>query len=159
MRDAKREAATEAKAHAEWRVVIVRSSWHGECTHALTTDAVQRLKAAGMPDHNILMLDAPGSLEIPLLIQTAIVEKGVHGAIAFGVIVEGETHHAEMIARVSSDALMAICLSHSVPVINEILYVDAIDHARARSIGADAKGSLAADTLLHALAAQHKLRS
>ena len=159
MRDPSSSLHPAVLADPQWRIVIVRSVWHGECTQALVTDAIHRLSEAGVPSQNIVTIDASGSLEIPLLIQMAITEKHVDGAIAFGVIVQGDTHHADMIARESSHALMSISLRHSVPVINEILYVDALEDARKRSIGKEGKGALAAETLLHALAETQKLRS
>lgn len=141
-----------------WNVAVIRSIWHSECTQSLTDDAVQHLLSLGMKDRHILTLDAPGSYEIPLICKEAIKHQHVDGIIVFGIIVQGETHHAEIIANESARAIMELQMETGVPITYEILFVDSIEHAKARSIGPGGKGKLAADTLLRSLAMLRKLR-
>ncbi len=134
-----------------WKIAIVRSVWHGEMTSSLVKDAVAGLVEAGIKNENIGVIDAPGSYEIPLLCQAAL-EAGADGAIAFGIIVQGATHHARLIAEESARGIMDIQLRLKKPITYEVLFVNNEEDARARSIGPGAKGRLAATTFLSSLA-------
>jgi 6,7-dimethyl-8-ribityllumazine synthase len=149
----------KVKAQPEWKIAIVRSLWHGELTGALSADAEAALLAAGMKEDNIIFVDAPGSFEVPLLAQEAIENMQVSGVIALGVIIQGGTHHANLLAQTTATALMDVQLRTGVPVTFDILFVDTIEDARKRSTGAGGKGTLAALTLLTTLAKLSELRS
>ncbi len=149
---------TSGRINPSWRIAIIYSVWHGECTDALRDSAITELTKQGIARESILTVAAPGSFEIPLLCKTIIDGGKADGIIAFGVIVQGETHHAEMIAEQSARALMDMQLTSGVPIINEIMFVDDIEHARRRAIGTDGKGALAAQTVLKTLANLAKLR-
>lgn len=142
----------KSKVRPEWRVAIVRSLWHGELTKELSTTAMKRLLDSGLLRENIFTIEAPGSFELPLLTKTAFEKLGVDGAIVFGVIVDGQTHHAELVAREAGRGCMNLQLSVGKPVTFEILHVTNIEHAKARVFPPHGKGPLAADTLLTSLA-------
>jgi 6,7-dimethyl-8-ribityllumazine synthase len=54
--------------------------------------------------------------------------------IACGVILQGETDHAQNLSRSVTDALQRIAIEHGVPVINAVLTFDNEDQARARCL-------------------------
>ena len=149
----------KVKAQPDWKIAIVRSLWHGELTSALSADAEAALIKAGMKEDNIIFVEAPGSFEVPLLAQEAIENMQVHGVIALGVIIQGETHHARILAETTATGLMDLQLRTGVPVTFDILYVNTMEDARKRCSGAGGKGALAAHTLLTTLAKLSKLRS
>lgn len=139
-----------------WKVAIVTSVWHPECTNALRDDAVKSLIESGIPREHIALLDAPGSFEVPLLAKKLLLA-GADAVIAFGVIVQGATHHARLIAEESARACMDIQLELQKPIIYEVLFVEKIEDARTRSIGSGGKGGLAAQTTLTQLARMAEL--
>ncbi len=147
------------KADPKWKIAIVRSLWHEELTGHLATDAKSALMAAGIKEKNIKMVDAPGSFEVPLLAKRIIAKSKVNGVVALGVIVQGATHHARLLAEAASHGLMELQMETGVPVSFEILYVREIADARARAMGAGAKGGIAAKTLLSTLAKMKEMRS
>ncbi len=155
----KRPAFIGHKLSPTSRIGIVRSIWHGELTKQMEDDAATLLLAAGLREENLFRVGAPGSYEIPLLCKELIHHQKLDGVIAFGVIVQGATHHARLIAESATHALMSLQLETGVPIIDEILFVDDIEDAAARSTGDHAKGPLAARTLLHSLALLTELRS
>lgn len=134
-----------------WKIAIIRSVWYPELTASLVHDALDALVAAGIQKENVLFIDAPGSFELPLLSKHAI-EAGADGIITFGIIVQGATHHARIVAEQSAEGCMRVQLDTGKPIIYEVLYVDSVDDAKTRSIGPKAKGALAARTLLSQLA-------
>lgn len=140
-----------------WKIAVVRSVWYPELTEALVKGAMDELVAHGIPRGHILTVDAGGSYELPLLCKAAL-EAGAEGAIAFGVIVQGATHHAKLVADQSAAGCMRVQLDSGKPVVFEVLFTDSIDDARIRCIGPKGKGPLAAKTLLTQLAKLAELR-
>ncbi len=142
-----------------WKIGIVSAAWHGELTQKMAEDAKAALIVAGIDPSCIHMEVAAGSFELPLAAKWLIDTQKVAGVIAFGIIIQGETHHAELIAKSAAQGLMSLQLATGIPVINEILLVDEKTQAEERAIGPRAKGALAAHTLLHSLALGKKLHS
>lgn len=142
----------------KWKIAVVRSVWHPELTSAMASDCTKKLIALGMSTENILFIDAPGSFELPLLAKRAL-EAGADAAIVFGVIVQGETHHADLIAREAAAGCMQVQLVLGKPVIFEVIFVNDRALAEARAKGEGGKGSLAAMTTLSQLAKLAELRS
>lgn len=134
-----------------WRITIVRSIWYDDLTMQMVKDATDTLVAAGITSENIRVIDAPGSYELPLLCKRALLA-GADGCIAFGIIAQGATHHARLVAEESSAGCMQVQLELMKPIIFEVLFVDKVDDARERAIGKNAKGPLAAKTILTSLA-------
>ena len=99
-----------------------------------------------------------GSFEIPLLCDQLIMSKGVDAVIALGVIVQGDTHHARLIAEQAAAGIMQIQLEHGCPIAFEVLYVDDIKDAIKRSTGNNGKGVVAARIVLKTLATLKDLR-
>ncbi len=141
-----------------WKIAIVRSTWHNDITKTMAAECSARLLSLGVPPENIREITAPGSFEVPLFCQLALTERGFDGAIAFGVILQGATHHAELVGRETARACMEIQMQTGKPLTFEILYVNTIEDARSRSTGKNGKGPLAADTILTCLAKKEELQ-
>ena len=78
----------------------------------------------------------PGSFEIPLAVQ-ALAESGAAEAIfAFGLIWEGETSHADLIATAVTRALLDLSLRFHLPVLHEVIVVQTEEQARERCLAA-----------------------
>lgn len=136
------------------RIGIVHSLYYPEVVSALAEGAEQVLYGAGIARGNVRRYAAPGSFEIPLIASGLITAKEVDALIALGVIVEGETHHAALIAREAARALMDLQVRHQLPCAFEILYVDSLQQAVARTD----RGAEAARAVLQALATLESLR-
>ncbi|HRH93414.1 MAG TPA: 6,7-dimethyl-8-ribityllumazine synthase [Candidatus Peribacteria bacterium] len=136
----------------KWKIAIVRSSWHPECVDLMASEARTELLKQGILLKNIVEVQVPGSFEIPLACKRVIEKKKVDAVLTFGVIVQGQTHHARLIAEESAGALMRLSLEKNLPVVFEIVFVDKIEHAKARSTGPNGKGPHAAQTALTTLA-------
>ena len=152
-------ASPAPKADPSWRIAIVYSSFYPEEVSALVAGAKQVLLAAGIPSENITDYPVPGSFEIPLIGSVIAHEKKADAIIGLGIIVEGETHHAELVAREAARGIMDVQIGYGMPFAFEVLYVDSLAQARGRSSGSDNKGGEAARAALHSLAQIRKLRS
>src|SRR3990167_6676148 len=86
-------------ADPSWRVAIVHSSFYPETVGRLVEGARETLIVAGIDPKNVTIHPVTGSFEIPLLGSVLAREKKVDALIGIGIIVDGETHHAELVAR------------------------------------------------------------
>jgi 6,7-dimethyl-8-ribityllumazine synthase len=114
---------------------LVVSGYNGEYTSALEKNARAELLAIH-PKAVVETHHAPGSFEIPLLVEL-LAARGRHDAIlALGVIIKGRTAHADLIAGTITHSLQQISLVHQVPVIHEVLLVNSEAQAKERCMGA-----------------------
>lgn len=111
---------------------IVVSRFNEELTSQLANDAAQCLKECGADESGIQRFDVPGAYEIPVVINELAKTGKYNALIALGVVVEGETPHAQMIGDSTGIALLDIAREHGVPVINEIVGTRNWDQAVAR---------------------------
>ncbi len=140
------------KGDPAFRVGIVYSSFYKEEIESMVETAKETLRLAGIPEKQIALHEVAGSWEVPL-VGMALADGGnVDGLIGLGIIVKGETHHDELLARESARGMMEVQLTYGIPFAFEILHVDSAEHARARAIGMHNKGEEAAYALLHSMA-------
>ena len=89
------------------------------------------------PAASIVLIWTPGSFEIPLFVQAAAELKRFQAIIALGVILEGETLHAQLIAEAVSRALLEISLKYKLPVLHGVLLLKDEAQAKARCMGTE----------------------
>ena len=107
---------------APWRFGIVASEYNREYVDGLVGFAEDELLAVA-PQSEATVIRVPGSFEIPIGVQALIQHRQVDAVLAFGVIFDGETMHAELIAGAVTTALMNLSLQHKTPVLHEVLVV------------------------------------
>ena len=153
--------ATDLPAHIDpaWRIGIVASRFHGTHVQSLVEGAKKFLVAAGIPIANIRLFEAPGSFEIPLIGAELAKQQSVDALLGFGIIVQGETHHAELLARTVAHGMMDIQVRFGIPFAFEVLYVDSLQQAEARTDGKHNKGEEAARAVLWSLAQLSAIRA
>lgn len=115
---------------------IVASQYNQEYVQGLI-DAVRDELALICPKSTVSLVEVPGAFEIPVVLQEIALKGGVDVIIALGVIIKGQTDHAELIGRTITDSLQNIALRFRIPVIHEVLLVDSEEHARARTLGVE----------------------
>jgi 6,7-dimethyl-8-ribityllumazine synthase len=112
---------------------IVASQYNPIFVHGLITHARRELETIS-PNAQIVQFDVPGAFEIPLVVQEVAARPGIDAVLAFGVILQGKTEHANLIARTVTDSLQRISLQFHIPVIHEVLLLDDEEQARQRCI-------------------------
>jgi len=112
---------------------VVASRYNYEYVQGLIEN-VKREMASLSPGAVITVYEVPGSFEIPLVVQEVAARGGVDGILALGVLIQGETAHAGLVAQVVTDSLQRLALHYKVPVINEVLLVADEGQARARCL-------------------------
>jgi len=116
------------------RFCIVASRFNAEYVDGLVDHVMQELLTLA-PKATISILHVPGSFEIPVVVREVAAHDSADAIIACGVILQGETNHAQNLSRSVTDALQHIAVEHGVPVINVVLSFDNEAQARERCLG------------------------
>ncbi|PYK25267.1 MAG: 6,7-dimethyl-8-ribityllumazine synthase [Verrucomicrobia bacterium] len=112
---------------------IVASRFNAQYVDGLIDHTTRELRALA-PDATISLQRVPGSFEIPVIVREFAIQNKADAIIACGVILQGETNHAQNLSRSVTDALQRIAIEHGVPVINVVLSFDNENQARARCL-------------------------
>ena len=112
---------------------IVASRFNEQYVRGLIDHATQELRAL-VPKAVILIQRVPGAFEIPVVVKELASQRKANAVIACGVILQGETNHAQNLSRSVTDALQRIAVEQAMPVINVVLSFDNEDQARARCL-------------------------
>jgi 6,7-dimethyl-8-ribityllumazine synthase len=112
---------------------IVASRFNAQYVDGLVNHVTEELRALA-PQGTILLHRVPGSFEIPVVAREVAILNKADAIIACGVILQGETDHAQNLSRSVTAALQHIAIRHGVPVINVVLSFDNENQARARCL-------------------------
>lgn len=117
------------------RFALVASLYNSEYVDGLVEAARKELKALA-PKAIIDLVQVPGSYEIPLGVKAVLDHApDVEAVLAFGLLWEGETRHADLIATAVTNALMDISLNYDTPVLHEVIVVKTAAQAEERCLG------------------------
>jgi 6,7-dimethyl-8-ribityllumazine synthase len=112
---------------------IVASQFNQVYVQGLVDHFTAELRAIA-PAASLTLHQVPGAFEIPVVVRELASQKRGDAIIAIGVILKGDTNHAENLSRSVTDALQRIAVTHGVPVINIVLSFDNETHARERCL-------------------------
>jgi len=136
------------------RIAIVASEYNRIYVDGLVRFASEEL-AAIAPQAKLTNVRVPGSFEIPIAVQAVAKYHKPDAILAFGLIFDGETLHASLIATAVTQALLTISLKESVPVLHEVLVAKNEEQAKARCLSPElnrgTEAARAAIRIVHAL--------
>jgi len=112
---------------------IVASQFNQTYVKGLVDHFTTELRALS-PTATVTLHQVPGAFEIPVVVREIASQKRDDAVIAVGVILKGETDHAENLSRSVTDALQRIAVTHAVPVINVVLSFGTEAQARVRCL-------------------------
>lgn len=131
------------------RFAIVASKYNPRYVDALLRSARAELKAAGARE--IVVVRVPGAFEIPAVAARLARQSGpgFDAVLCLGVILRGQTTHAEHIGQGVTNALIQLQVETGVPMIHEVLLLENEEQARARCLSrTHNRGAEAAQTAL-----------
>jgi 6,7-dimethyl-8-ribityllumazine synthase len=116
-----------------WRILIVASEYNRIFVDGLVDAATQEFGLIA-PASALTLIRVPGSFEIPLAVQAGLSRYRPDGVLALGVIFDGETLHASLIAGAVTQSLMQLSLDYQTPVFHEVLVVRDMEQAKMRCL-------------------------
>jgi 6,7-dimethyl-8-ribityllumazine synthase len=112
---------------------IVASQFNARYVQGLVNHASDELRT-NAPSAAVTLYQVPGAFEIPIVVRELALKRKSDAIIAIGVILKGETSHAEHLSRSVTDALQQIAIEYGVPVINAVLSMENETQARERCL-------------------------
>ena len=119
--------------HEAVRFAIVASEYNRYYVDGLVRFANEELKSIA-PQAQLSLVRVPGSFEIPIAVQAVAQRQKPDAILAFGLLFDGETLHASLIATAVTQALLTISLKECVPVLHEIIVAKNDEQAKARCL-------------------------
>ena len=136
---------------------IVASRYNARYVDAMLLAAKRSLVQGGAA--RIQVVRVPGAFEIPVVAaRLARAHPDLSAIICLGVILRGETTHAQHIGEAVSEALMQIQIQREIPVVHEVLLLENEAQAKTRCLSKrHNRGTEAAQTALAMAAAMLRL--
>ena len=97
-----------------------------------------------MPSITVPVYRVPGAFEIPVCVKHLIENTTNDALIALGVIIKGETDHADLVGSSVTTSLQNLALANNIPIIHEVLLTENREQAVERCQGAKNRGLEAA---------------
>ena len=129
----KKASKSKGSKAAGRRIAIVASRYNAKYVDSMLRAAKAELIAAKA---TVEVVRVPGAFEIPAVASALALRlaKPVVAIVCLGVILRGETTHAEHIGQAITDALMQLQVDHTLPVIHEVLLLENVDQANKRCL-------------------------
>ncbi len=142
--------------HARGSFAIVASRYNARYVDAMVAAAEDALAKAGVK--KVRVVRVPGAFEIPAVAaRLARLRPPCSAVICLGVILRGQTTHAQQIADAVSMALAQLQIERVLPVIHEVLLLENEAQAEARCL--DKKHNRGAEAAQTALAMAQVMES
>ena len=116
------------------RIAVVASRYNEEFVLPMVTRTLEEISLLE-PLSKTEVIHAPGSFEIPFLTRQVIKLGKPDAVICIGVIFQGETGHADLIAASVTEAICRISVETLTPVIHAVLLLRNEEQARERCLG------------------------
>jgi 6,7-dimethyl-8-ribityllumazine synthase len=113
--------------------VLIASQFNARYVEGLVTHCSDELRKLS-PASQIAVHLVPGAFEIPIVVREKARQGNIDAIVALGVILQGETAHAQHLGQVVTQALQQISLEQGVPVINAVLSLKNEGQARKRCL-------------------------
>ena len=116
------------------KLAIVASKYNEVYSDALVDHVIEEL-VDYLPQARVDLIRVPGAFEIPVAVKALLELEAPICVIALGVIIRGETAHADLVASSVTDALQQLALEYNTPIIHEVLLVEDEAQAHVRCLG------------------------
>ncbi len=106
------------------RFAVIRSRFNAPITKALLEGALVRFATAGIAAGDIMVVEVPGSFELPLAALWLAKSRKYAAVVCLGCVIRGETPHFDYVAAETARGISAVAIATGVPVIFGVLTTD-----------------------------------
>ena len=110
------------------KVTVVISRFNELISSQLLKGCIDTLVKGGVADNDITVIWAPGSFEIPQILNKVDTKK-TDVAIVLGAVIRGDTPHFEYIASEVTKGVAKISLDKKLPIMFGIITADTVEQA------------------------------
>jgi 6,7-dimethyl-8-ribityllumazine synthase len=118
---------------ADAAFALVVSRFNHFVTDRLLEGALDGLRRHGVPEERVTVVRAPGSYELPLVVQRLCRSGRFSAVVALGAVIRGSTAHFDYVAGEVAKGCAAVMLETGVPVVFGVLTTDTIEQAIERA--------------------------
>lgn len=111
---------------------IVAAQYNARYVNSMLRAARKVLADAGA--ESVRVVRVPGAYEIPLVAAKLARAQPLAAVICLGVILRGETQHAQLIGEAVTSALMQLQIWMGVPMVHEVLLLENRQQAEVRCL-------------------------
>lgn len=139
------------------KFAIIASQYNAQYVDSILAAAEREFKKAAV--ENVQIIRVPGAFEIPVVAAKLAVTHNppLSAIICLGVVIRGETAHAQLIAEAVSSSLAQLQINYEIPVIHGVLLLENEDQAKKRCL--DPKHNRGVEAAHTALAMAQVMRS
>lgn len=134
-------------------IALIVSRFNEKITQALEEGALKQLELRGFAAEDILVIEVPGAVEIPLVAKRLAQNKRADVIIALGAVIRGETTHYDYVCEQVSQGCQQVSLHENIPVIFGVLTTE--NEAQAWDRLGGAHGHKGAEAVDCAIAMRH----
>lgn len=120
------------KENTSFPIAVVVSLFNRSVTDCLKQGALTHLEQYGFHSEDILLVEVPGAVEIPIVVKRLALQGRVEVIIALGAVIRGETSHYDYVCQQVSQGCQQVALTHNLPVIFGVLTTEDEAQALAR---------------------------
>jgi 6,7-dimethyl-8-ribityllumazine synthase len=115
------------------KFAFVASQFNAQYVQGLVNHATEEIREL-VPSSSLILFQVPGAFEIPIVVRELATRDDIDAILAIGVIIQGDTKHADQLATSVTNALQQIAIEHGTPVINAVLNLENEEQARERCL-------------------------
>ena len=117
------------------RFGIAAARYNTDLAGALLANCLDALAKAGAGMDDIKVLRVPGSFEVTVAAARLAKSGKYDCVIGLGILLEGETRHAQLVGEAVAHGLTNIAIHHGVPTVFGIVTANNTRQARVRCLG------------------------
>jgi 6,7-dimethyl-8-ribityllumazine synthase len=119
----------------DFRFGIVVSEWNDNITEGLYSGAYTALLENGVPAHQIIRWNVPGSFELIYGSKKMLQTQNVDAVIAIGCVIQGQTKHFDFVCEGVTQGIKDLNVQTDIPVIFCVLTDNTMQQSIDRSGG------------------------
>ena len=120
-------------ASVDGRYALVAARFNDFIVESLVNGAADALRRHGVADDGITLVRAPGSWELPLVVDRVAASGHYDAVVALGAVIRGGTPHFDYVAGECSKGISQVMMQRQLPVVFGVLTVDTIEQAIERA--------------------------